>query len=107
MTRSLFVKASLALLAVLPTAFASCMRGGVSMTDYLDSKCAANSHYPTPSSCRFDTNWVNSHVYSSPYTDACGRLKCDPKCMSVADQVGDAMRQMLSQNPFVLVSPLH
>lgn len=86
---------------------ANCMNGGVSMTDYLDAQCAANPHYPTPSACRFTTNWVNSHVYAGPYTDACGRLKCDPKCMDVADQVGDAMRQMLSQNPFVLVSPLH
>ena len=80
---------------------------GKSMQTYLDNRCKTGYRHPgMPDNNACWGSWGISHVYDVPYSDNCGRLTCDPQCKNVGEQVETAMKQMLSQNPFVLVSEL-
>jgi hypothetical protein len=83
----------------------ACKFGGVSMQAYLDGLCKAN--YRDSTGGTNDCPWGSGFVYKQPFTDTCGRLTCDPQCKSVGEQVDRAMTEMLSQNPFVLVTQLN
>lgn len=79
--------------------------GGQTLGAYLDGMCASNHRDSDGSSA--SCPWGSSNVYIKPYTDACGRLTCDPECKGVGAQVEKAMLEMLNQNPFVLVTELN
>ncbi len=108
MTRSLFVKASLALLAVLPTAFASCMRGGVSheppvhlvLDMDFQPKLRAQGH------AEFD-GWSDGRAMRLPITDP---VTTGPTGATLVVAHGATQKQAMpnrdAKNEFVKTNPL-